>query len=72
MNFSEEQVAFRDTVRRMAEKHVAPIAAEIDETDRFPTEIDLVASLDGPIIGHRLERDLEHPISAAIAPELLA
>src|ERR1700750_3446021 len=39
MNFSEEQIAFRDTVRRMAEKHVAPIAAEIDETDRFPTEL---------------------------------
>src|SRR5437899_6792617 len=39
MNFSEEHIAFRDTVRRMAEKHVAPIAAEIDETDRFPTEL---------------------------------
>jgi alkylation response protein AidB-like acyl-CoA dehydrogenase len=39
MNFSEEQIAFRDTVRRMAEKHVAPTAAEIDETDRFPTEL---------------------------------
>ena len=31
--------AFRDSVRRMAEKHVAPIAAEIDENDRFPTEL---------------------------------
>ena len=39
MNFTEEQVAFRDSVRRMAEKHVAPIAAEVDENDRFPTEI---------------------------------
>ncbi len=39
MNFSEEQLAFRDSVRRMAEKHVAPIAAEIDATDRFPTEL---------------------------------
>ena len=39
MNFTEEQIAFRDSVRRMAEKHVAPIAAEIDETDRFPTEL---------------------------------
>ena len=39
MNFTEEQLAFRDTVRRMVARHVAPIAAEIDETDRFPLEI---------------------------------
>jgi alkylation response protein AidB-like acyl-CoA dehydrogenase len=39
MSFTEEQIAFRDNVRRMAAKHVAPIAAEIDETDRFPLEI---------------------------------
>ena len=39
MNFSEEQTAFRDSIRRMVERHVAPIAAEIDETDRFPTEL---------------------------------
>jgi alkylation response protein AidB-like acyl-CoA dehydrogenase len=39
MNFTEDQTAFRDSVRRMAEKHVAPIAAEIDENDRFPTEL---------------------------------
>ncbi len=39
MSFTEEQIAFRDTVRRMVAKHVAPIAAEIDETDRFPLEI---------------------------------
>jgi len=39
MTFTEEQVAFRDSIRRMVERHVAPIAAEIDETDRFPTEL---------------------------------
>ena len=39
MNFTEEQLAFQDSVRRMAEKHVAPIAAEIDEHDRFPLEL---------------------------------
>jgi len=39
MNFTEEQVAFRDGIRRMVERHVAPIAAEIDESDRFPTEL---------------------------------
>ena len=39
MSFTEEQAAFRDNIRRMVAKHVAPIAAEIDETDRFPLEI---------------------------------
>jgi alkylation response protein AidB-like acyl-CoA dehydrogenase len=39
MKHTEEQVAFRDSIRRMVERHVAPIAAEIDETDRFPTEL---------------------------------
>ena len=39
MSFTEEQTAFRDTVRKMVAKHVAPIAAEIDETDRFPLEL---------------------------------
>jgi alkylation response protein AidB-like acyl-CoA dehydrogenase len=39
MNFNEEQLAFRDGIRRMVERHVVPIAAEIDETDRFPTEL---------------------------------
>ena len=39
MPFTEDQLAFRDSVRRMVEKHVAPIAAEVDENDRFPTEL---------------------------------
>ncbi len=39
MKFTEEQIAFRESIRRMAEKHVAPIAAEVDENDRFPTEL---------------------------------
>ena len=39
MKFTEEQTAFRDSIRRMVEKDVAPIAAEIDETDRFPEEL---------------------------------
>ncbi len=39
MKFTEEQLAFRDSVQRMAEKHVAPIAAEVDEKDRFPLEL---------------------------------
>ena len=39
MKFTDEQLAFRDSIRRMVAKPVAPIAAEIDETDRFPTEL---------------------------------
>ncbi len=39
MSFTEEKLAFRDSIRKMVAKHVAPIAAEIDENDRFPLEI---------------------------------
>ena len=39
MNFTDEEIAFRDSVRRMVDKHVVPIAAEVDENDRFPTEL---------------------------------
>jgi alkylation response protein AidB-like acyl-CoA dehydrogenase len=39
MQFTEEQIAFRDGVHRMVQDHVAPIAAEIDENDRFPEEL---------------------------------
>jgi alkylation response protein AidB-like acyl-CoA dehydrogenase len=39
MSPTDEQLAFRDTVRKMVGKHVAPIAAAIDETDRFPLEL---------------------------------
>jgi alkylation response protein AidB-like acyl-CoA dehydrogenase len=39
MYLTEEQTAFVDSIRRMVERHVAPIASEIDETDRFPEEL---------------------------------
>ena len=39
MEFNAEELAFRESIRRMVAKHVAPIAAEIDETDRFPEEL---------------------------------
>ncbi len=39
MHWTEEKIAFRDSVRRMVERHVAPIAAELDRTDRFPEEL---------------------------------
>lgn len=39
MFLTDEQSAFRDSIRRMVEKHVRPIAAEIDRNDRFPAEL---------------------------------
>src|ERR1700743_3060310 len=39
MNFTEEQNAFRDSIQKVVARHGAPVAAEIDATDRFPTEI---------------------------------
>src|SRR5277367_1629988 len=39
VSFTEEQNAFRDSIQKMVARHVAPIAAEIDATDRFPTEL---------------------------------
>jgi alkylation response protein AidB-like acyl-CoA dehydrogenase len=39
MYLTEEQTAFVDNIKRMVERHVAPTAAEIDETDRFPEEL---------------------------------
>ncbi|MEW5945754.1 MAG: acyl-CoA dehydrogenase family protein [bacterium] len=41
MNFelTDEQRAIRESVRRFAEREIAPIAARIDEEDRFPKEM---------------------------------
>jgi alkylation response protein AidB-like acyl-CoA dehydrogenase len=36
---ADDLATFRDSIRRMVERHVAPIAAEIDATDRFPSEL---------------------------------
>lgn len=38
-HFEEHHLLLRDQVRRMVEKHVTPIAAEIDENNRFPEEL---------------------------------
>ena len=38
--FTEEQKAFRDSIRQLAEDKIAPRAAEIDETDEYPWDID--------------------------------
>ncbi len=39
MYLTEEQTAFVESIRRMVERHVAPIASEIDDSDRFPQEL---------------------------------
>jgi alkylation response protein AidB-like acyl-CoA dehydrogenase len=38
--FTEEQEAFRDSVRQLVEDKIAPRAAEIDEQDEYPWDID--------------------------------
>jgi len=35
-DLTEEQQAIRDTVRRFAREKIAPIAAQLDETQEFP------------------------------------
>lgn len=39
MLLTDEQTAFRDSIRKMIEKEVAPIADEVDRNDRFPAEL---------------------------------
>jgi len=39
MYLTEEQIAFRDSVRKLVARHVAPIADEVDRNDRFPKEL---------------------------------
>jgi len=41
MNYllSEEQIMIRDLCRQIAEEKIRPIAAELDKTEEFPTQI---------------------------------
>ena len=39
LRFSEEQLLFKDEVRRMMREKVGPRAAEIDETGEFPWDV---------------------------------
>ncbi|MFN2526582.1 MAG: acyl-CoA dehydrogenase family protein [Actinomycetota bacterium] len=39
-HFTEEQQAFRQSVRELAEERIGPRAAEIDEADEYPWDID--------------------------------
>ena len=38
-HFEDHHLLLRDQVRKMVDKHVAPIASEIDENNRFPEEL---------------------------------
>jgi alkylation response protein AidB-like acyl-CoA dehydrogenase len=38
--FTEEQEAFRSSIRQLVEDKIAPRAAEIDETDEYPWDVD--------------------------------
>lgn len=38
MEFDEEQILLKNTVSRFAKEQVAPLASEIDEQERFPSE----------------------------------
>ena len=38
-NLSEEQVIFRDSIRRFAEEYITPIAQELDEKEEFSIEL---------------------------------
>ncbi len=39
MHLTEEQLLFRDSIRKLVAKEVAPIADEVDRNDRFPEEL---------------------------------
>lgn len=38
MRFNEDQRALRDSLRRMTDERIKPVAAEVDDSDRFPHE----------------------------------
>jgi alkylation response protein AidB-like acyl-CoA dehydrogenase len=46
-DFSEEQLAIRDTVRELVQDKVAPRAAEIDEKEEYPKDIERVFAENG-------------------------
>src|SRR2546430_12571859 len=45
--FSEEQVAIRDTIRELVQDRVAPRAAEIDEKGEYPKDIEKLFAQNG-------------------------
>src|ERR1700745_577513 len=45
--FSEEQIAIRDTIRELVQDKVAPRAAEIDEKAEYPKDIEKLFAQNG-------------------------
>ena len=45
--FSEEQIAIRDTIRELVQDKVAPRAAEIDERSEYPKDIEKLFAENG-------------------------
>src|SRR3979411_1159397 len=45
--FSEEQIAIRDTIRELVQDRVAPRAAEIDEKAEYPRDIEELFAQNG-------------------------
>src|SRR5260370_20403267 len=46
-DFSEDQVAIRDTIRELVQDRVAPRAAEIDEKAEYPKDIEKLFAENG-------------------------
>src|SRR5258708_10952661 len=46
-DFSEDQVAIRDTIRELVQDRVAPRAAEIDEKAEYPKDIETLFAANG-------------------------
>src|ERR1700724_3141452 len=46
-DFSEEQIAIRDTIRELVQDKVAPRAAEIDEKAEYPKDIERLFAENG-------------------------
>jgi alkylation response protein AidB-like acyl-CoA dehydrogenase len=46
-NFSDEQLAIRDTIRELVQDRVAPRAAEIDEREEYPKDIERLFAENG-------------------------
>ncbi|MBJ7601916.1 MAG: acyl-CoA dehydrogenase family protein [Candidatus Dormibacteraeota bacterium] len=47
LNFSAEQLAIRDTVRKLVQDRVAPRAAEIDEKSEYPADLEKLFAENG-------------------------
>src|SRR5258708_33081132 len=46
-DFSDEQLAIRDTIRELVQDRVAPRAAEIDEREEYPEDIEKLFAENG-------------------------